>query len=215
MAGKPPALVIWDWNGTLLDDTRLCCEIAETMLAGRRLPPLGGVERYRAEFRFPVIDYYRSMGYAFETETYEDVSREFMRRYEESVAACPLHDGARETIGAIHRRGIRQILLSASGREKLFREVALFGLTDCFERVIGTPDNLSRGKADEVRAFFREDGLRPEDALMIGDTDHDWEIAAALGCRCLLLISGHQGEDRLRQLGAPLIASLPEALNYL
>ena len=215
MAAMPPGLVIWDWNGTLLDDTRLCYEIAEAMLADRRLPPLGGIERYQAVFRFPVIDYYRRMGYTFDTETYDDVSREFMRRYEKGVAACPLHVGARETIDAIHKRGIRQILLSASGCEKLLREVARFGLTGSFERIIGTPDNLARGKADEVRAFFREDGLRPEGALMIGDTDHDWEIAAALGCRCLLFIPGHHGEKRLRQFGAPLIACLPEALDYL
>lgn len=215
MVKRPAELVVWDWNGTLVDDTRLCYEIANDMRQSRGLGLLDGVEHYKESFGFPVVDYYRRMGYTFESESYEDVSREFVRLYAERLPGCPLQAGARETIAAVQRRGVRQVLLSATGQEKLLQEVASFGMTDCFERVIGMKDNLSRGKADEARLFFEEAGVAPEAVLMVGDTDHDWSIAASLGCRCLLLIPGHQTEARLRALGAPLIQALPEVLDYL
>ena len=215
MVRRPVELLVWDWNGTLVDDTQLCYEIANDMRLSRGLIPLDDVEHYKKSFGFPVVDYYRRMGYTFESETYEDVSSEFVRLYAERVPACPLQAGARETIAAVHKRGIRQVLLSATGQEKLLHQVALFGMTDCFERIIGMKDNLARGKADEARQFFAEAGVGSETVLMIGDTDHDWRIAESLGCRCLLLIPGHQTEAQLRALGAPLIQSLPEVLGYL
>lgn len=215
MVTPPVELLVWDWNGTLVDDTQLCYEIANDMRQSRGLNPLAGLAHYKESFGFPVIDYYRRMGYTFESESYEDVAREFVRLYAERVPGCPLQAGAKETIAAVHARGIRQVLLSATGQEKLLHEVALFGMTDCFERIIGMKDNLSRGKADEARLFFEEAGVAPEAVLMIGDTDHDWSIAQSLGCRCLLLIPGHQTEAQLRSLGAPLIQTLPEVLGYL
>ena len=45
--------VIWDWNGTLLDDAVLCVEVMNVVLARRKLPPLTA-ERYADRFRFPV-----------------------------------------------------------------------------------------------------------------------------------------------------------------
>ncbi|MDO4572070.1 MAG: HAD hydrolase-like protein [Clostridia bacterium] len=215
MVRTPVELVVWDWNGTLLDDTADCYAIANEMRLERGLPPLGSMEEYKALFGFPVIEYYRRMGYDFEAEAYEDVSAEFLRLYAARVAACPLQRGARETIAEIRRRGIRQVLLSATGEEKLLEQIAMFGLERSFDRVIGMKDNFSRGKAEEARAFFAEEGVDPARVLMIGDTDHDHAIAAALGCRCALLIPGHQTLERLRSLGAPLIRELTEALDML
>lgn len=208
-------LVVWDWNGTLIDDTQTCYEIADQMRIERGLPPLEDVEHYKRVFGFPVVEYYRRMGYTFETESYEDVSREFVRLYAERFPACPLQAGARETIAAIHARGIPQALLSATGEETLRGQVALFGLSECFKRIIGMQDNLSHGKADRARAFFEEMRIDPARVLMIGDTDHDWAIARSLGCRCALLVPGHQSRAHLSSLGAPLLDSLSEALTLL
>ena len=63
-------LVIWDWNGTLLDDTELCYRIANEMRIERGMTPMLGIEEYREFFTFPVIDYYKRMGYTFDTEPF-------------------------------------------------------------------------------------------------------------------------------------------------
>ena len=66
-------LLIWDWNGTLLDDTAYCFDITNAMRRERGMAPLQDLDTYRGLFSFPVIDYYRDMGYTFETESYEAI----------------------------------------------------------------------------------------------------------------------------------------------
>ena len=203
-------LVIWDWNGTLLDDTEMCYQIANEMRQERGMALMCGVEEYRTYFTFPVIDYYRRMGYTFETEPFENISRQFVAMYAERFPVCPLQPCAEDTLSAVLKTGARQVLLSATGQEKLDEQVAHFGLNRYFERVIGNSNNLAHGKADYAVDFLRESGVSPVRALFIGDTDHDFEIASSIGCGCALLTAGHQTQAHLATLGAPLVESLCE-----
>ncbi len=203
-------LVIWDWNGTLLDDTETCYRIANEMRQERGMPLMRGVEEYRAYFTFPVVDYYRRMGYTFESEPFENVSRQFVAMYAERFPACPLQPCAEQALSAVLASGARQVLLSATGQEKLDEQVAHFRLNRYFERVIGGSNNLANGKADYAKAFLRESGVLPARALFVGDTDHDFEIASSIGCGAALLIPGHQTRAHLATFGARLIESLCE-----
>lgn len=212
MAIKPLKydLVIWDWNGTLLDDTETCYGIANFMRQERGMELMPSIDTYRTMFRFPVIEYYRSMGYTFETEPYDEVAREFIAMYAERVSLCPMQPCAEETLQAVLDLGARQVLLSATGQDKLNEQVAMFSLNRYFERVIGGSDNLAHGKADYAREFLLECGVTPRRTLFIGDTDHDFEIASSIGCDCALLIPGHQTKEILEKLDAILIDSLCE-----
>ena len=208
-------LVIWDWNGTLLDDTEMCYQIANEMRQERGMDLMRGVEEYRTYFTFPVIDYYRRMGYTFETEPFENISRQFVAMYAERFPVCPLQACAEETLSAVLKTGARQVLLSATGQEKLDEQVAHFGLNRYFDRVIGNSNNLAHGKSDYAVDFLRESGVNPARALFVGDTDHDFEIASSIGCGCALLIAGHQTKEHLFTLGAPLVESLCEIPLFL
>jgi len=203
-------LVIWDWNGTLLDDTEMCYSIANEMRQERGMALMQGVEEYRSYFTFPVIDYYRRMGYSFETEPFENISRQFVAMYAERFPSCPLQPCAKDVLAAVLETGSRQVLLSATGQEKLDEQIAHFRLNDYFERVIGGSNNLANGKADYARAFLRESGVSPARTLFVGDTDHDFEIASSIGCACALITAGHQTKEHLASLGATLVNSLCE-----
>ncbi|MBA4347423.1 MAG: phosphoglycolate phosphatase [Clostridiales bacterium] len=201
-------LVIWDWNGTLLDDTELCYSIANEMRLERGMSLMQGIEEYRTYFTFPVVDYYRRMGYTFETEPFENISRQFVAMYAERFPDCALQQCAKEALAAVLESRARQVLLSATGQEKLDEQVLHFGLNDYFERVIGGNNNLANGKADYARAFLRESGVHPARTLFVGDTDHDFEIASSIGCGCALITNGHQTREHLALLGATLVDSL-------
>ncbi|MFN7134148.1 MAG: HAD family hydrolase [Myxococcales bacterium] len=45
----------------------------------------------------------------------------------------------------------------------------------------------------------------PARTLLVGDTDHDAEVAEALGVRCLRIDSGHQKRARLEKSGAEIV----------
>lgn len=201
-------LLIWDWNGTLLDDTQTCFLIANEMRAERGMPTMASLDEYRSVFRFPVVEYYRDMGYTFETESFEAVSREFVAAYAARFPRCPLQPCAKDALAAVLESGARQVLLSATGQDKLDEQVAHFGLGPYFERVIGGENNLAHGKADYAREFLLGSGVSPERTLFIGDTDHDYEIARSIGAQCALLVPGHQARAHLETLGATLLESL-------
>ena len=63
--------VIWDWNGTLVNDTHLAVEAACVLLEEHNLP-LIDIAHYKEYFRFPVRDYYKLMGFDLEKVSFEN-----------------------------------------------------------------------------------------------------------------------------------------------
>lgn len=208
-------IVIWDWNGTLIDDTQLCFEIANTMLKERGLPLLSDVDAYRKLFRFPVISYYEAMGYSFQTESYDDISKEFVRLYDQSFGGCSLRANAVQTALLLKARGLMQVILSVTGQDKLLKQVGYFDLHDRFDGVLGTCDDLAHGKADLASAFIRDCGVAPCEVLFVGDTDHDVEVSKAVGCEAVLLSGGHQPKEKLLALGVPVLDDVRKLVQYV
>jgi phosphoglycolate phosphatase len=76
--------IVWDWNGTLLDDAWLCVEILNSMLAARRMQTTT-LEQYQNDFDFPVYNYYVKLGFDFSKEDYDTVAREYIGRISRSI----------------------------------------------------------------------------------------------------------------------------------
>ena len=72
--------IIWDWNGTLINDIWLVVEIMNKMLKKRSLSEID-LKKYREIFDFPVIDYYAKLGFDFSKESFEELTVEFIGEY--------------------------------------------------------------------------------------------------------------------------------------
>ncbi len=201
--------IIWDWNGTLFDDAWLCIEVMNGMLAGRNLPLLTPA-RYEVVFDFPVIDYYRALGFDFSLEPFEQLSDEFIAGYESKLLDCRLRDGARAVLELARQRGLTQSILSAMKKEQLDGLLAHFGIETYFTDVIGLDDHHAFGKTEIAKQWLAVQSLDPTDMLFVGDTTHDYEVAQALGVDCCCIHSGHHARDRLAALGVRIIESLVE-----
>ena len=199
--------VIWDWNGTLFDDAQLCVDVMNRLLAARGLAALTP-ERYQELFGFPVVDYYRRLGFDFSREPFEVVGSEFMAGYERRRLEGVLRPEAPAVLAAFRRAGIGQSVLSAYRSDTLVELVAHFGIRPFFEAVIGGDDHYARGKTEQGLQWMRQAGLSPREVLLIGDTVHDFEVARAMGAACWLVTCGHQSPARLRACGVPVYASL-------
>ena len=86
--------IIWDWNGTLLDDVGACVRAINQMLGSRGLPLLKSVAAYRAVFGFPIEDYYRRVGFDFDKEPFADLSDEYIPIYYRLAAQAHLFPDA-------------------------------------------------------------------------------------------------------------------------
>ncbi|MGN1100061.1 MAG: HAD family hydrolase, partial [Christensenellales bacterium] len=56
--------IIYDWNGTLLDDTAMCHDMLNELLDSHGLPAVS-MEKYRQIFTFPIKKYYERAGFDF------------------------------------------------------------------------------------------------------------------------------------------------------
>src|SRR5262245_32168867 len=110
--------VIWDWNGTLLDDVDAVVKAMEEILSQHGLPSLTQVT-YREIFCFPVVDYYRRLGFDFTKVPFEVLSDHFMAGYRRHAPTLALHRGARDLLAALREDGMRQSVLSAAKEDHL------------------------------------------------------------------------------------------------
>ncbi len=205
--------VIWDFNGTLLNDVDIGIQSINVLLSARGLPVLATPDAYREVSGFPIVEYYKRIGFDFSKESYDDVALEWVEQYMRRADLAQLYDGALSVLKSVRERGLRQILLSATELSMLQGQVAALGIENYFDEICGMDNVYAYGKRTLAERWR---GEHPEaKALMIGDTDHDSEVAEAMGADCLLFCKGHQSRERLGRIGRPVIDSLAEILIYL
>ncbi len=183
--------VIWDFNGTLLDDLELTIQTINQVLAENGVPPVDS-HRHKSTFRFPVIDYYRDIGLRTSDEAFSTVSERYHELYMSRVSECSLYDGIPEVLAALEQRGTRQFVLSALNQTMLTACIASLKLSDRFEAVYGLSDIMGRSKVVRGSELIRDFDIDPRRVLYIGDTNHDVEVASELGFTAIAVSWGHQ-----------------------
>lgn len=206
--------VVWDWNGTLLDDAALCVQCMNEVLQPRRLPELTP-ERYQELFDFPVSGYYRRLGFDLTRESFETLGTEFIEIYERRKFTCALQPQARATLETLRVDGLTQSVLSAYRQDTLESFLDHFGVRGFFVRVIGADDHYASGKVEQGRNWIRELGLEPGEVALIGDTTHDFDVARAMGAACALIPCGHHSRAKLAACGAPVFDDLAGVLRWI
>ena len=192
--------LIWDFNGTLLDDVEVGIRSANRLLAAHGLPLIDSTEHYRALFGFPIIDYYRRLGFDFEKLPYDDLAVEWVAYYLEESRAAALYPDVVDSLERLRRAGIEQIVLSATELGMLTRQIEGLGIGAYFDEILGL-GNIRAYSKEEIGRRWRE--AHPEaSVLLIGDTDHDAAVAAAMGVDCALVCRGHQSRAKLERLSS-------------
>lgn len=205
--------IIWDFNGTILDDVRVGIDSADELLTRHRLPKIKTVERYHEVFGFPIIDYYRRIGFDFEKIPYSVLAHEWVEIYLRRVKDAHIRDGVIQVIDALTNMDIKQTILSMTKQDMLERQLDMLGITDKFDEICGLNDIYAKSKL-ELAKKWRED--HPNDKVIyIGDTTHDAESAEMIGCDCYLITGGHQSEASLKQSKANIISSANDIIKII
>lgn len=76
-----PELILWDWNGTLLDDVELCVDALNRLLVSFGYPQQYSLAEYREIFGFPIEDYYVRAGFDFSKDSFADLAKRYMEDY--------------------------------------------------------------------------------------------------------------------------------------
>ncbi|HWH00571.1 MAG TPA: HAD hydrolase-like protein [Pilimelia sp.] len=202
--------LVWDWNGTLLDDLALVISATNTALGWAGAPPVDP-ERHRRDFRRPVLDYYgHILGRELTAAEFAELDRAFHEAYRSGLVDCRL---AADAEAAMRSWPGTQSLLSMWFHDELLPLVRRYGLDALLARVDGlrAPVGGDR-KAPHLAAHLDQLGLTGAQVVLIGDSVDDADAAAAVGAGCVLYAGGLSHPERLREVGVPVADTLTEAV---
>jgi phosphoglycolate phosphatase-like HAD superfamily hydrolase len=205
--------LVWDWNGTLLDDLPLVVAATNASIAVHGIGPITA-EEHRRDFHRPIASYYAMLlGRPVADEEFAALDRAFHTAYTDGLATCTL---ASDAVEALRSWTGTQSLLSMWFHRELVPAVTRFGLTGHFTRVDGLRRSVGGGsKTPHLIAHLSALGLSGPECVLVGDSVDDAEAAAAVGARCVLYAGGFTGAERLRATGRPVARSLREAVALL
>lgn len=202
---QPYEHVIWDWNGTLIDDTEIAVQAVNAMLSEHDIANISQ-EKYKQLFGFPIRDYYTKIGFDLNRLSFEKLCDRFVEEYNHKRSrTAKLFNGIHETLSEIKKQKTQSIL-SAAEQNHLFEMTDHYGISHHFHHRFGIEDFMATGKIHRGHDLIQHVNIPNHKTIMIGDTDHDFEVAQALGIQCLLIADGHQSEERLKKVAPNVIS---------
>ncbi len=205
------SIVIWDWNGTLLNDVQVNFEIVNTLLAHRNIPLITFGD-YRRFFRMPIKDFYADIGFSFEQESFQSIAAEYVRLYDQRFDTTALTSGIERVLERIREKRIKQYIVSATNQTDLDFQVSDKGIAHYFAQIIGNDDYSvisKKEKAIQLASAFHSN----DEIVFIGDMYHDYEVAKSIGATCFLYSNGHQSVKDSEDYR--IIENMEEILKYL
>lgn len=190
--------IIFDFNGTLVNDRELCLSILNYMLTKHNHLPVSE-EKYLDSFMFPVVEYYKKVGFEIDSgkDDFNVLAHEFDTLYNSNFPSLKLFDDADKVLNLLSKKA-KLYILSATNQEDLDKEVSSLGIYHYFEKVIGIKNIFAHSKVQEAKDYFLHlSDFNPSKTCFIGDTTHDIEVSKILNCQCYLTTAGHQSKKVL------------------
>lgn len=204
--------IIWDWNGTLFNDVDLCCNVINNILIENNLVPLS-IEKYKEIFTFPVKEYYRKAGLDFNKVSFEELGKQFMEEYESRKFECSLYTETQYLLDEILKMKIEQSVLSAYSQQPLENLITHYRIKSYFVGLAGLNNIYANGKIELGKLWMQKLNLQKGEAVLIGDTLHDFDVAKEIGADCILIANGHQKKETLLHSRTLVLDSLKDLFN--
>jgi phosphoglycolate phosphatase-like HAD superfamily hydrolase len=205
--------VVWDWNGTILDDNDATMAAVNAVCAAFGQAPVE-LDHWRSIYRRPLVDTYRDLlGREISAADWAEIDRRYHTAYRSLLPTIRLSAGIPDQLYRWRDAGGTQSLLSMWFHDELVPEVSGRGLAELFTRVDGLRGTIGgHGKADHLVAHVAAMDLDPASVLLVGDVVDDALAARAAGTRCVLVTTGMCDRAALERSGMPVVDSIAEAL---
>ena len=205
---KKYSAIIWDYNGTLIDDVHTALLSVNDILRRRSMEPIT-IEQYYSYIGTPIIKFYEHL-FDLNEVPFDTLAQEFAQGYDKHLPEEPLMANARLVLALARDMELKQVILSSSHREEIAKSLNRLNIAHYFDCVSGADDYEASCKAQRGRQVLERLRIAPERAVLVGDSLHDYTVARQLGTDCVLLAKGHQGRADLLTAGVPVIDDLLE-----
>ena len=205
-------LVIFDWDGTLMDSTRV---IARSLRDACR--DLGIAVPSERDARFVIglgaADTFKHVAPTLDEEGRRKLADRYRHHFLAREHEAPLYSGVPEMLADLHGRGRRLAVATGKARRGLERALDATGLRRWFEATRCADEGFAKPHPDMLLMLLDITGVDPRHALMVGDTTHDLELAANAGVEALAVSYGAHDEELLATRPARARVSSVEQLH--
>ncbi len=205
--------IVWDYNGTIIDDAGLAVDAENLVLESYGLPGIT-LEYYLKECEMPIINFYNKI-FKMENYDFSQIAERFVSNYDKLFESADVFPEVVSAIKHFSEKNIRQGVISGFESSRLENSLKKFGLNGYFEFLSGSDDIDCGDKSDRAVKVVEKYGFDPKETLFIGDMYHDFETAEKVGADCVLIAKGHQGADVLRRYGVTVLDSADELKDLL
>ncbi len=215
-------LAIFDWNGTLLADTRMAWIASNECLKFYGAEPIS-YEKQLETFDFPIIHYYKRNGIDVDTvlRTKEEANEIFQNSYNALAKNARTRRGARKLLGWLQENNVDCIILSNYVVERIEAQLERLNIRNYFSYVSantcnGTSILNATNKLERLSDFMIKRGYQPQNAFIIGDSKEEPDIGRHMGVTSIGITGGCINERRLRAAKPDhVISALPETIDIL
>ncbi|MBI1173735.1 MAG: HAD-IA family hydrolase [Sideroxydans sp.] len=192
-------LIVFDWDGTVMDSTAVIAGSIQAACRDLELP-VPSDEAARHVIGMGLKDALRHAVPEAPEDMYEPLADRYRRHFLAQDASIPLFAGARETIAGLHEAGHALAVATGKSRNGLDRALLNSDMDRYFQASRTADETFSKPHPAMLLELMDEFGMRPEQVLMIGDTTHDLKMAENAGVDALGLTHGAHPEEHLSML---------------
>ena len=203
--------IVFDWNGTLIDDAWVFVDVLNVLLKKRQLNQID-LNGYQEMFCFPLSKFYQNLGFDVTSDAFNKLKEDFVFEYKKRQFLAKLFPDTLDALNNIKSQDMNLSVLSASNQKILSSLVNFYSIDHFFTHVSGVDNYEAAGKENLGLKLLKDLSESRSDIVMIGDTDLDYKVSQKLGIDCILISRGHQSHQRLSALDCPVICSLLDLL---
>ncbi|MGY8624684.1 HAD-IA family hydrolase [Chromobacterium violaceum] len=208
-------LVVFDWDGTLMDSTAHIVNAIQQACRDLALP-VPGREAASHVIGLRLAEAMQQFCPPDQATRLPNLVDAFRRRYQADLDRVTLFDAARDTLEAIRASGAFVAIATGSSRAGLDRALAAAGIGELFDATRTVDECHSKPHPDmllQLTAYF---GVECRRAVMVGDTSHDLLMALNAGSHGVGISHGAHGSEELtRCQPRAIVHSLPELSSWL
>jgi phosphoglycolate phosphatase len=189
-------LVIFDWDGTLMDSTRV---IARSLQAACRDIGCNVPTEEEALFviGLNIADTLKKVVPDLDRDAQARLAERYRFHFLAGEHEAPLFEGVREMLADLRGRGRRLAVATGKARRGLERVLEQTGLKSSFEATRCADEGFAKPHPGMLLMLLEMTGVEPARALMVGDTTHDLELASNAGVDAIAVSYGAHGEELL------------------
>jgi len=189
--------IIFDWSGTLVDDLPAVLKASNYVLTQSGKTAMS-LEKFRAEFTLPFKKFYDRHTPDVPMDQLETWFHHEFGQSQDSVVELP---HARAFLEFCRAEKIRTFLLSTVHGDYFATQCKVTG----FDAFLDKPYTDVWDKREKIHEILRENNLKPDETLFIGDMEHDIETARHGGIHSCAVLTGYNTLEQLRAAKPDLI----------